>query len=203
MLALDIPQVSLIGRMLRRRELLEPRGEMAPEALELPRRQLPVPTVGRPQQQNLPRRGFVRDVVDHLVEKLLLSHRQVVERQQLAPFQMVLRIEFEQHLQQRRRKFEIIDQEVVDGRRPDQFQGRPRIAVVPFEIHLLILGNQLRKALKRLKAGVAGPFDIPLVLHLPRPGQHSGKIIRSLSDHLERLVRSGFKHSLSHRRVAI
>ena len=112
---------------------------------------------------------------------------------------MVLGVEFQQHLQQRRRQLEIVDQEVVDGRSEDQLQRRPRIAVVPLEDDLLVLGNQLRKALKGLITLIAGPFDIARGLHFARTRKDFDKIIGSFADHLEGLVGRGIKRSLLHR----
>ena len=173
--------------------------KMRPESLQLPFGQSSVTAEGRPQQQHLTPRMLVRHVVDHLVEQLLLVHGQVVEGQQFAPLQMVLGVEFEEQFEQCRRHLEIVDQEVVDGRGEDQFERRARIAVVPFEIDLLVLGNQLRKTLEGLKTLVAGSFYIAGGLHLAGPGEDFHEITGSFADHLESLVGRRFKICLLHR----
>ena len=88
---------------------------------------------------------------------------------------------------------------MVDGRGEDQFECRARIAVVPFEIDLLVLGNQFRKALEGLKTLVAGSLYIAGGLHLAGPGKNFREIIGSFADHLESLVGRGFKICLLHR----
>ena len=112
---------------------------------------------------------------------------------------MVLGVEFQQHFQERRRHLEIVDQEVVDSRGEDQFERRARIAVAPFEIDLLVLGNQLRKTLEGLKTLVAGSFYIAGGLHLAGPGEDFHEITGSFADHLESLVGRRFKICLLHR----
>ena len=101
---------------------------------------------------------------------------------------MVLGIQFEQQFQQGRRHFEIVDQEVIDGRCENQLQGRPRIAVVPLQHDLLLFGNQLGKALKRLETFVASSFDIARRLHFAAAREHFAEIIRPAADDFERLV---------------
>ena len=112
---------------------------------------------------------------------------------------MVLGVELQQHLQQCRREFEIVDQKVVDGRGVDQLQRSARIAVVPLEVDLLVLGNQLRKALKCLETLVAGFPDIAGGLHFTAPSEDLDKIIGSLADHLEGLVGRRVKRGFLHR----
>ena len=103
------------------------------------------------------------------------------------------------NFEQCRRHLEIVDQKVVDGRGEDQFERRARIAVVPFEIDLLVLGNQLRKTLEGLKTLVAGSFYIAGGLHLAGPGEDFHEITGSFADHLESLVGRRFKICLLHR----
>ena len=112
---------------------------------------------------------------------------------------MVFGVQFEQQFEQCRRHFEVVDQKMVDGRRPNQFEGRARIAVVPFEIHLLVLRHQLGKTLKGLKPLVAGFLDISGTLHFAGTGQYFGKIIGSLADYLVGLVGSRVKAGILHR----
>ena len=195
----DVAQIRFVGRMLVGGKFGEEGRKMRPESLQLPFGQSSVTAESRPQQQHLTPRMLVRHVVDHLVEQLLLVQGQVVEGQQFAPFQMVLGVEFQQHFQERRRHFEIVDQEVVDGRGEDQFERRARIAVAPFEIDLLVLGNQLRKTLEGLKTLVAGSFYIAGGLHLAGPGEDFHEITGSFADHLESLVGRRFKICLLHR----
>ena len=116
---------------------------------------------------------------------------------------MVLGVEFEQHFEQRRRHLEVVDQKVVDGRGADQLQGRPRVAVRPFEIDLLVLGDEFGKALEGLETFVAGPLDISGLLHLPRTPQHLGEIVGALANDLEGLVGRGVKRGFAHHRVAV
>ena len=73
---------------------------------------------------------------------------------------MVLWIEVEQHLEHARSHLEIVDQEVVHGRGIDRLKGRTGIGMLPFEIDLLVLGDQFDDALKGMKAFVAGLLDI-------------------------------------------
>ena len=106
---------------------------------------------------------------------------------------MILGIELQQPLQQRRREFEIVDQEVVDGRGMDQLQRSARIAVVPLEVDLLVLGNQFRKAMVCLETLVTGFPDMAGGLHFAASGEDFDKIIGTLADHLESLVGRGIK----------
>ena len=124
MLALDVAQVGLIGRMLRSGELRIEGGKLHLEAVQLPLGKVPVAAEARPEEQQRAVGILVRDVVDHLVEELLLVHGQIVEGKQFAPLKVVLRIELEQQFEQGRRHLEVVDQEVVDGRSPDQLERR-------------------------------------------------------------------------------
>ncbi len=142
---------------------------------------------------------IVRNVVYHFVEQFLLVHRQVIERQEFAPLEVVFGIQLQEHLQQRRRHLEIVDQKVVDGRGTDQFERRLRIAVAPFEVDLFVFGQQPRKPLECLVTFIAGIFDIPRGLQLTGVCQNPGEIIRPVADDFESLVGRGVKICFLHR----
>ena len=166
---------------------------------QLPFGEFPVTAECRPKQQYPAAGTFVRNVVYHLVEQLLLVHRQVIERQQFAPLEVVFGIQLQEHLQQCRRHLEIVDQEVVDGRGTDQFERSLRIAVAPFEVDLFVLGQQPRKPLECLVTFIAGIFDIPGGLQLTGVCQNPGEIIRPVADDFESLVGRGVKICFLHR----
>ena len=200
--ALDVAQVRLVGRVCVGRELRKVGCKARAETQQLPFGKLAAAAVGRPQQQHLTARVLVRNVVDYLVEELLLVHRQVVEGQLLARLQVIFGIEIQQQFQKRRRKLEVVDQEVVDRRSVDQLQRRTGVAVPPFEVDLLVLRKQVGKALERLVAFVARPLDIPRGLQIAAVTQHPDEIVGPFALEFVRLVGRGVKRGLSHGRGA-
>lgn len=69
---------------------------------------------------------------------------------------MVFGVEVEQEFQHGGREFEVVDQKVVDGRTVEEVQRRLRIGMLPFEDHLLVVGNQIGEVLEGEETEVAG-----------------------------------------------
>ena len=162
--ALDIPQVSVVGRVLGGRKFPEEQAQTA--CLKCSNS----PSGKRPFTAVMPTRAAISRGLAHLsetsfidfVEQFLLVHRQVIERQAVRSPRGGLRDPAPGASPAApQTSLEIVDQKVVDGRGTDQFERRLRIAVAPFEVDLFVFGQQPRKSLECLVTFIAGIFDIP------------------------------------------
>lgn len=111
---------------------------------------------------------------------------------------MVFGVEVEQEFQHGGREFEVVDQEVVDGRTVEEVQRRLRIGMLPFEDHLLVVGNQIGEVLEGVETEVAGFVHRTAPLRFVRQAEGAGEIVVAPSFDPECLVGGGVKDCFGH-----
>ena len=179
-------------------ELLIIRCEVVAQPDRLAGGQRPVAPILRPERQQRLFGVFVRDVVDDLVEGVVVGQRHVVEGQQPCRLLVVFGVEVEQEFQHGGREFEVVDQKVVDGRTVEEVQRRLRIGMLPFEDHLLVVGNQIGEVLEGVETEVAGFVHRTAPLRFVRQAEGAGEIVVAPSFDPECLVGGGVKDCFGH-----